>query len=739
MRRESPYSAGDVIGNRYVIEDILGRSPSAFSLVCNENHGSRKLVVKVYPAEIASRYFNSNTFFLKAGAQAEIEHDNLARCLDVQEEMGQVYLVRDFVDGEDFRSFRGRNAANPQLHAKGIEWLWQAAQGLGEIHRQGRHLNLHPGNILIGPIAAKVVDGDPRGLGALEVNTYLPVDGANAPYRAPELRQRGQLAYPSSDLYALGAMVLLLLRGEDPPLDPEALLSAVTETGRDFGPEAQAFLRKALAARPEDRFKDAESFGEALWKLGPALPPPREGGPRPREAIPAPPPREFGGEAREKPRGETAGAAGGEAYSRGAAGGTVFGTSGSASLFDRFEGEASFVSGPSAPPEPSAPDPLPRSTPPRDEVNPALHPAPPVFQSPRAPAPRPPAPSGSSGGPASRSGQGFGSRFGEGPGTRSGGDATSGGGNATLSGGMAALERESFEPAPGREESYTQFGFKGAGTRAEGDPGSFLTSGRTPGQDGRWKVWLLVGGALLFTLAFGGLALWALMGESPGGSPSQEDEIAEEGAGAPDRESAEAGDGADESFSAPETVPPSEALPRSAGDEPDAGRTATGTIPPSGNPAASGNSVNTGTAPGNAGPARIATGNADPAGASASGETAMERARPPAGGASPPGRIASLLAAFSRNEWPRSAGECLGLADELNDSGKTAEAAVAYGKALGYAEVTAKEKVRALGGLAVTHDRMGNRQEALKALDRLLALEPENRFAKRLKARLGGP
>jgi len=87
-------------------------------------------------------------------------------------------------------------------------------------------------------------------------------------------------------------------------------------------------------------------------------------------------------------------------------------------------------------------------------------------------------------------------------------------------------------------------------------------------------------------------------------------------------------------------------------------------------------------------------------------------------------------------EWPAAAAERLKAADELNDMSKTAEANVAYGKTLLAKDVTAKQKILALGGLAVTFQKMGMKPEALDAVNRLLALSPRNAFALKLKDQL---
>ncbi len=98
--------------------------------------------------------------------------------------------------------------------------------------------------------------------------------------------------------------------------------------------------------------------------------------------------------------------------------------------------------------------------------------------------------------------------------------------------------------------------------------------------------------------------------------------------------------------------------------------------------------------------------------------------------------VAELVRIVKSQNWPTGADDCLQLADDLNDYGRTAEANAAYSQALTLAGSNQEPRIRALGGLAVTFEKMGMREEARNAVDQLLVLQPNNRFAKSLKARL---
>ncbi|MDQ3003531.1 MAG: hypothetical protein M3Y08_20020, partial [Fibrobacterota bacterium] len=61
---------------------------------------------------------------------------------------------------------------------------------------------------------------------------------------------------------------------------------------------------------------------------------------------------------------------------------------------------------------------------------------------------------------------------------------------------------------------------------------------------------------------------------------------------------------------------------------------------------------------------------------------------------------------------------------------------LAYAKALAASDVTEKQKVLALGGLAVTFHAMGMRDQARDAVQQILGINPKNGFALKLKEKL---
>ena len=98
--------------------------------------------------------------------------------------------------------------------------------------------------------------------------------------------------------------------------------------------------------------------------------------------------------------------------------------------------------------------------------------------------------------------------------------------------------------------------------------------------------------------------------------------------------------------------------------------------------------------------------------------------------------MAELLRMVESRQWPPEARERLQAADELNDFGKVAEANLLYGRAIAASGVTEKQKISALGGLAVTFYSMGMKQQAADAIAQILDINPRNGFALKFREKL---
>lgn len=699
------YAAGEVIANKYVVEGPLGSSPCGRTFLAGAGLGSPGLVVKIYRKDLSDRLISAPDFFLKAGVAAEIEHDNLAPSLDVQEEMGHVFVARAHVEGGDFEDWARKHRKDANYFSRGLELLWQACQGLSALHERFRHLNIHPGNVLVSPLVARLADWDPRALGNMEMTPEpLPYRPEYAGYRAPEMASRGSfLSYPSTDLFAVAGLLFRLVTGNHP--DPQLARTHGEFRGLD-GDLAQ-FLAKAMHPRPEERFQEASSFSDALWELQPAMQRLQDRQPRAGSegTVPAsrgsaaPAPRiapTLAMETREP-----------TLFGTGPAPAQPAASKGDDSFFNFFPTDASAPARQDAPSGPasrspseetlfgSSPgtqasssggtlfgDPVPSQTPP-----PSSQPARSDFgglaglEAPGTLFGAEPEPPRHSRGKPSRSpAAGFDPEPPRAPSRQP----------AAIS--LSALEKDPLELEQGQAAGgFTQFGFKGAGDNRT----QFGESQQVSAQR-KLVIGLAVLGVLILALALGGLFVFMRTTAAP--------EVAE----SPSTFRPDDPDPADEAIPdsrtgaepAPIAEPVPAQLPYPEVEDPDAGA-----MPVAGT-----------TTPQPSKPAPAGSGSPAPKGS--------------------PERLAQLMAMVDTREWPASAAARLQAADELNDFGKIAEANVVYGRALQASGATDRQKVTALGGLAATFHAMGMKPQALDALNQLLAIQPGNSFAIKFREKI---
>ena len=222
---------------------------------------------------------------------AALRHPGIAAIHDAgHTEDGTPWFTMALVEGETIDAWCERRAADVETR---VALVRQAADAAAHAHRHlVVHRDIKPGNVMVDE-AGRVSLLDFGISRLLEPPDEDADGGASAPnadatartyaftprYAAPE-QLRGDAQTTATDVYGLGALLHQLLLGVPPQWadgagacrDP----SAVGRATRDAGLRAQlrgdlgAILRKALEARPEDRYAGAAELADdlAAWRDG---------------------------------------------------------------------------------------------------------------------------------------------------------------------------------------------------------------------------------------------------------------------------------------------------------------------------------------------------------------------------------------------------------------------------------------------------------------------------------------
>lgn len=212
-------------------------------------------------------------FLQEARLAGNLHHRNLTTIYDIGAEGEVLYLVCEFLPGEDLDAFIERK--DLALVEK-VEILIGVAYGLAHAHNQGViHRDIKPSNIRILPDqAVKIMDfGIAKSMYAERTLTRAGRTLGTAAYLAPE-QIRGEPVDRRTDVFSFGVLAYELLSSRKPfaGANPAALLESIArkqapslvEASPDVpGPLAQ-IVEKAMRNSPADRYPSMDPIRRDL-------------------------------------------------------------------------------------------------------------------------------------------------------------------------------------------------------------------------------------------------------------------------------------------------------------------------------------------------------------------------------------------------------------------------------------------------------------------------------------------
>lgn len=260
---------------KYEIVRPLGQGAMGEVFLAKDPLIGREVAIKTIAAAQAQGDEARERFLREARAAGALGHPNLVTIHEFGEDQGLLYLVMEYVPGDDLHTLIFHKSLPPR---EMLEILAQVCDGLGYAHQRGvLHRDIKPSNIRVarlnGRPIAKVMDfGIARVAGSdfTGTGTLLGTFG----YMAPEYIQTGK-PNPRSDLFAVGVILYEALTGERPfQGDTTATIlyrivhdvpSPVDRASLDgISPAVQGLLSMALAKDPQLRFQSGEEMAAAL-------------------------------------------------------------------------------------------------------------------------------------------------------------------------------------------------------------------------------------------------------------------------------------------------------------------------------------------------------------------------------------------------------------------------------------------------------------------------------------------
>ncbi|MDP1920275.1 MAG: serine/threonine-protein kinase [Myxococcales bacterium] len=275
-----------IVGGRYILEKQLGAGGMGTVWKASQMGVGNVVAIKFLHDALSSDPGLVKRFEQEAKVSLEVTHPGAAQLLDTGRDpkTGQLYLVFEFVDGEDLRARLNTEGAFSFDEARDI--ALRVGEVLAAAHARGIvHRDIKPENIRLrrdlGGTHVKVLD---FGIAKFrpEANARLTADGAIAGtpgYMAPE-QVRAEGIDGRADIYALGLVTYEMMTGlpaftstSAPALLVDQMTTQVPALsarapGRDF-PELDTIIQKACAKDPAQRYQSAKEFVAAMKALSP--------------------------------------------------------------------------------------------------------------------------------------------------------------------------------------------------------------------------------------------------------------------------------------------------------------------------------------------------------------------------------------------------------------------------------------------------------------------------------------
>ncbi|GAB2534859.1 MAG: protein kinase [Giesbergeria sp.] len=277
-------SAAPTAIGKYRIERELGRGASGVVYLGLDGLRGRKVAVKQMHAhlladpQLGARH--RRQLQQEAALAARLRHPNIVRLLDADETAEPPYLVFEYLNGQPLSHHASADALLPL--AQVLDIAFKCGHALEYAERQGLvHRDIKPANILLEQDGdVKLVDFG-AALSTRSDATQLAGLVGSPSYMSPEQVREESLTH-HSDMFSLGVVLYELLTGRR-PFDGETDFATMYRISNDeptapgllrasLPPEVDAFVLRALAKAPQDRFRRWADWAEALTAISRALP-----------------------------------------------------------------------------------------------------------------------------------------------------------------------------------------------------------------------------------------------------------------------------------------------------------------------------------------------------------------------------------------------------------------------------------------------------------------------------------
>lgn len=265
---------------KYKLLGLLGSGGMSTVYLAQHVLMQRLVAIKVLPKNRVNDSSYLARFHREAQAAAALDHRNIVRAYDVDNDGENHFMVMEYVEGKDLQQMV--KTGGPLEYQFAAEYIRQAAVGLAHAHEAGLiHRDVKPANLLVDQgNVVKVLDlGLARFTGEDQASLTVLHDEnvlGTADYLAPEQALDSHGVDARADIYSLGCALYYVLTGH-PPFDegtlPQRLMAHQKQAPPsiyDGRPDAPSDLvdvcLKMMAKKPANRYQTAREVAEVLGR-----------------------------------------------------------------------------------------------------------------------------------------------------------------------------------------------------------------------------------------------------------------------------------------------------------------------------------------------------------------------------------------------------------------------------------------------------------------------------------------
>jgi serine/threonine protein kinase len=271
---------------KYKLLGHLGKGGMSNVYLADHVLMQRRVAIKVLPAKRVEDSSYLARFRQEAQAAARLDHKNIVRVYDIDNELNVHYMVMEYIEGRDLQNVVKDDG--PLDYEKVVNYIAQAAEGLEHAHRRGLiHRDIKPANLLLdekGTVKildmglARFTDEDSASLTVAHDENVL----GTADYLSPEQAINSHNVDNRADIYSLGCTMYYLLTAHPPFPEgtlPQRLLAHQTkkpdsvykdrpDAPRDLVALVEKMMHKAQDGRQQTAAEVAQDMADWLASRG---------------------------------------------------------------------------------------------------------------------------------------------------------------------------------------------------------------------------------------------------------------------------------------------------------------------------------------------------------------------------------------------------------------------------------------------------------------------------------------